>query len=117
MADLANPKESGPLPTRGSPTGSLKSRFLGMLHEAPPEGIRFRVECAWCGAVITAGDPGALVSHGACLPCGERLLDELKQREISLSSTLWDIARYASETFQPIPWAPILLLIPTAVLL
>lgn len=37
--------------------------------------IRHRLVCAWCGALITPGDPGAPISHGICHQCAERELD------------------------------------------
>ena len=34
------------------------------------------VICSWCLALIREGTPGALISHGLCRACEQRLLEE-----------------------------------------
>lgn len=36
--------------------------------------VRGSVLCAWCDAVLFAGDPAKPVSHGCCKSCAARLL-------------------------------------------
>lgn len=51
----------------GPAAGVLCSSADGLMT-----AILLRVVCAWCGAVLSAGTPGALISHGICDSCSAR---------------------------------------------
>ena len=45
--------------------------------DTPPEELR--KICAWCKAVLQEGSPGARISHGACKPCKDKVMEEAKR--------------------------------------
>jgi hypothetical protein len=42
---------------------------------------RLRVQCSWCGQIITAGDEGAATTHTICAACTPDYLAELSEAQ------------------------------------
>ena len=53
-----------------------------------------RVVCAWCTHVITAGTPGAPVSHGICDQCFNRVTAEEEASTIAQIAPWLEEAKY-----------------------
>lgn len=120
------PSAGTPIAREGTPTSSTSATGERPEAPCPAQGIMFG-RCCVCGTqlestpVALGDDANGGVSHGYCPPCQAEALKEVgdvryTDHDDQLPSTLWDIARTASEQFSLIPWATVALFIPWVLL-
>lgn len=43
--------------------------------------MTYTIKCGWCGVIIKPGDPTKEVSHGVCVSCHAKIVEDLRLRK------------------------------------